>query len=77
MRPETRLTLTTGKSLSVLLRVLNLLSQRGIDVREVRAEFRDDEVTVQISMSALPRHDTENLLGKISSLVEVGEVSLR
>ena len=68
---ETQLTIRAATSMPVLLRVLNILEQREMDVRNIRAEFHQVVLVVQVEMGAPADWDRENLLTKLTSLVEV------
>ena len=71
MTAETQLTVRAATSMPVLLRVLNILEQRDMDVRNVRAEFHQAVLVVQVDLGAPAGGDRENLLTKLTSLVEV------
>lgn len=59
-----------------LLRVLNLLEQREVNVRNVRAEFHDAGLVVRVDLGAPAEGDCENLLAKLTSLIEVETASM-
>ncbi|MBB5715619.1 hypothetical protein [Sphingomonas aerophila] len=71
MTPDTQLTIRAATSMPVLLRVLNILEQRDVDVRNVRAEFHHAGLVVRVDLGAPADGDCENLLAKLTSLVEV------
>ncbi|MGC5799504.1 hypothetical protein [Sphingomonas sp. NFX23] len=73
----TRLTVRGAATPELLLRIINILHQRDIEMRSVEARFTEDECTVTADINSDGINAFDVLVERMRGLVLVGSVAVQ